>query len=263
MPSEKLTSAKPDFDTVVVGAGFAGVYLVYRLRALGLSVRLYEAAPGVGGTWYWNRYPGAACDIESLEYSYSFSDELQQEWSWSRRFAHQPEILAYINHVVDKFDLRQHMQFETRVLSAAFDDDAELWRISTDRSGEVIARFAVMAVGYMSTPKADEIDGLDRFAGELYRTFGWPDHPVEFGGKHVGVVGTGPSGIQCIPVIAEQAETLTVFQRTPNFSISVQNGPMDPDYQEKIKANYPESRRKERNSNCGIDIWTRITQMIM
>ena len=255
MPPKQSNSAKPDFDAVVVGAGFAGVYLVYRLRALGLSVQLYEAAPGAGGTWYWNRYPGAACDIESLEYSYSFSDELQQEWSWSRRFAHQPEILAYINHVVDKFDLRRHMQFETRVLSAAVDDDTELWRIMTDRSGEVTARFAVMAVGYMSTPKADEIDGLDRFAGDLYRTFGWPDQPVEFGGKHVGVVGTGPSGIQCIPVIAEQAETLTVFQRTPNFSVSVQNGPMDLDYQEKIKANYHEIRRKERNSQCGIDIW--------
>ena len=141
------------------------------------------------------------------------------------------------------------------MLSAAFDGDTALWRITTDRSGEVTTRFAVMSVGYLSTPKADEIDGLDRFAGELYRTFDWPDRAVEFAGKHVGVVGTGPSGIQCIPVIAEQAETLTVFQRTPNFSVSVQNGPMDSGYQDRIKATYHEVRRKERNSECGIDIW--------
>jgi cation diffusion facilitator CzcD-associated flavoprotein CzcO len=255
MNSASTTRVKPDFDAIVVGAGFAGIYLVHRLRGLGLSVRLYEAGAGPGGTWYWNKYPGAASDIESLEYSYTFSDELQQEWSWSRRFAHQPEILAYMNHVVDRFDLRSSMQFDTKILSAHHDRDSQLWRLTTDLNEEVTSRYTIMAVGYMSTPKADEFPGLDRFNGQLHRTFGWPEHKVDFEGKRVGVIGTGPSGIQCIPVIAEQAGSLTVFQRTPNFSVSVRNGPMDPAYQERIKDEYHNVRRKERNSQCGIDIW--------
>ena len=240
------------FDVVVIGAGFAGIYMLHRLRGMGLSARLYEAGDGVGGTWYWNRYPGAACDIESVEYSYSFSDELQQEWQWSTRFAAQPEILAYINHVTDRFDLRRDMQFGTRVTSATFDETAHRWKIATDRGDSVSAQFCVMATGCLSAPKPVEYPGLESFKGKVYHTAYWPKERVDFSGQRVGVIGTGSSGIQCIPLIAKEAATLHVFQRTPNFSVPARNQPMDPDYERSMKARYAELRNKERHSDWGI-----------
>jgi cation diffusion facilitator CzcD-associated flavoprotein CzcO len=252
-PKTKVAGTGPDVvDMVIVGAGFAGLYMLHRARGDGLTARLYEGGQGVGGTWYWNRYPGAACDIESLEYSYSFSEELQQEWKWSHRFAPQPEILAYMNHVADRFDLRRDIQFETRVTSAAFDEAQQNWLVTTDHGDRVKARYCVMATGCLSAPKPVEYPGLDSFKGKRYHTAYWPHEPVDFSGERVGVIGTGSSAIQSIPLISEQAAHLHIFQRTPNFSIPVRNGPMDPDHERAIKANYAELRRKERDSDLGI-----------
>lgn len=240
------------YDAVIVGAGFAGLYMLHRLRGMGLRARVYEAGDGVGGTWFWNRYPGAACDIESLEYSYSFSEALQQEWTWSTRFARQPEILAYINHVADRFELRRDIQLSTRVTQALFDESRSRWQIATDRGDRISARFCVMATGCLSAPKPIEYPGASAFQGRILHTAYWPKEPVDFSGQCVGIVGTGSSGIQCIPIIAEQARHLTVFQRTPNFSVPAGNRPMDPDYQRKVKANYAALRAKEHDSDVGI-----------
>lgn len=234
-----------DFDVVVVGAGFAGMFMSYRLCELGLTARIYEAGSDVGGTWYWNRYPGARCDIESMEYSYQFSDELQQEWEWSERYAAQPEILAYASHVADRFDLRRDMQFNTRVLDATFIEDTNRWRVRTDAGDDVTAQFVVMATGCLSATNIPEIEGLDTFAGEAFHTSQWPHEGVDFGGKRVGVVGTGSTAIQAIPVIAEEAAELFVFQRTAQYSIPARNRPLDPEEQAEIKSDYRGFR--ERN----------------
>ncbi|MBL6751056.1 MAG: NAD(P)/FAD-dependent oxidoreductase [Nevskia sp.] len=251
-PAGNGAGARTEYDVVVIGAGFAGIYMLHRLRGMGLSARLYEAGDGAGGTWYWNRYPGAACDIESLEYSYSFSEELQQEWKWSTRFARQPEILAYINHVVDRFELRRDMQFNTRVTAAVFDEAAQRWRVSTDQGERISAQFCVMATGCLSAPKPIEYPGAQDFGGRIFHTAHWPKEPVDFSGQRVGVVGTGSSAIQCIPLIAEQAAHLHVFQRTPNFSVPAGNRPMDPDYERSVKARYAALRHKEFHSDAGI-----------
>jgi cyclohexanone monooxygenase len=249
------TSAGPeessDIDAVIVGAGFAGLYMLYRLRNLGLSARVYEAGGGIGGTWYWNRYPGARCDIESMDYSYSFSDELQQEWHWTERFASQPEILRYIEHVADRFDLRRDIQLETRVTTARFDEAADRWRIATDRGDHVSARFCIMATGCLSTAKIPAFPGLESFSGTTYHTSHWPHADVDFTGQRVGVIGTGSSAIQSIPIIARQAASLVVFQRTPNFSVPAWNRPLDPDYERRVKEDYPEFRRQARESRVG------------
>jgi cyclohexanone monooxygenase len=239
-------------DVVVVGAGFAGLYALHRLRGLGLSVQVYEAGSGVGGTWFWNRYPGARCDVESLEYSYSFSQDLEQEWDWSERYAPQPEILRYINHVADRFDLRRDIQFDTRVSAAVFDETVSRWRVTTDRGDEVSARFCVMATGCLSAATTPDIDGLGSFGGSWYHTGQWPPEGVDFAGQRVGVVGTGSSAIQSIPVIAEQAAHLVVFQRTPNFSLPARNRRLDPDAQAAVKARYRALREEARNSYAGI-----------
>jgi cyclohexanone monooxygenase len=241
-------------DVVIVGAGFAGLYALHRLRGLGYKCLGFEAGEDVGGTWYWNRYPGAACDIESLEYSYSFSEDLQQEWSWSQRFARQPEILAYMNHVADRFDLRRDFEFNTRVEAAHFDDATGRWTVSTDTGRSVSAKYCIMATGCLSAPKPVEYPGLERFKGEVYHTAYWPKEPVDFRGKRVGVIGTGSSAIQSIPIIAQDATSLHVFQRTPNFSVPAGNAPMDRDFEKAIKADYKSLRRKERNSVLGIDM---------
>jgi cyclohexanone monooxygenase len=238
-------------DAVIVGAGLAGLYMLYRLRGLGFSTRVIEAGTGVGGTWYWNRYPGARCDIESMEYSYSFSEELQQEWHWTERFATQPEILRYIEHVADRFDLRAHIDFETRVTAAAFDDTAGRWTIQTNRGDRISAQFFIMATGALSTTQEPQYPGLDGFKGQWYHTGRWPHEGVDFTGQRVGVVGTGSSAIQSIPLIAAQAAHLYVFQRTPNFSIPARNAPMDPEYEQSFKAQYPELRQRERESRAG------------
>ena len=239
------------FDAVIVGAGLAGLYMLHRLRGLGLSARVYEAGAGVGGTWYWNRYPGARCDIESMDYSYSFSDELQQEWRWSERYAAQPEILRYINHVADRFDLRRDIQFETRVTAATWDEAAHRWAIETDRGDHVAARFCIMAAGCLSTAQVPKFPGLDTFRGAWYHTGNWPHEGVDFTGQRVGVIGTGSSGIQSIPLIARQAAHLFVFQRTPNFIIPARNAPLDPDEERRVKEDYAEHRRKARESRAG------------
>ncbi len=240
------------YDVIIVGAGFGGMYMLHRLRSLGLSARILDAATGVGGTWYWNRYPGARCDVESMQYSFSFSKELQQEWSWSERFAGQPEILAYANHVADRFDLRRDIQLETRVTAAHYDEKARRWTISTDRGETFSAQFCVMATGCLSTAKLPEIEGRDSYRGATYHTGYWPHEGVDFTGLSVGVIGTGSSAIQAIPVMAEQAAHLTIFQRTPNYSIPSRNGPMTPDYEGAWKSDYDRRRAKARTMRTGI-----------
>jgi cyclohexanone monooxygenase len=238
-------------DAVVVGAGFAGLYMLHRLRGLGFSARVFEAGDGVGGTWYWNRYPGARCDVESMDYSYSFSDELQQEWTWSERYAAQPEILRYINHVADRFDLRRDIQLSTRVTSATFDEATGRWTVETDRGDRVSARFCIMATGCLSTTQVPKIPGLDAFRGSRYHTGHWPHEGVDFTGRRVGIIGTGSSAIQSIPIIAEQAAHLFVFQRTPNFSIPAHNAPLDREFERRVKGSYAEFRRQARESRVG------------
>ena len=234
------------FDVVIVGAGFAGMYLLHRLRGIGLTARVYEAGSDVGGTWYWNRYPGARCDAESLAYSYSFSPDLEQEWQWTERYATQPEILRYAQHVAERFDLKRDIRFETRVTQAHFDDRDGCWYVETDRGERASAQFCVMATGCLSVPQVPDIEGLRDFAGRLYYTGQWPHEPVDFSGARVGVIGTGSSAIQAIPVIAEQAKQLTVFQRTPNFSVPAVNAPLDPEFVTAFKEHYREHRQNHR-----------------
>jgi len=215
------------------------MYMLHRLRALGLSAQGFEAGDGVGGTWYWNRYPGARCDVPSLFYSYTFDEGLQKTWRWSEKYAAQPEILAYANHVADRFDLRPLIAFETRVLSAHFDEAADRWQVTTNRGDELCARWLIMATGCLSTPRAPAIPGVDSYAGETYHTGAWPHEGVDFSGKRVAVIGTGSSGIQSIPQIAAQAQSVTVFQRTPNFSIPARNTPLTEADIETFWQNYP------------------------
>jgi len=239
------------YDVIVVGAGFAGVYLLYKLRQLGLRVRVLEAGPSVGGTWYWNRYPGARCDVQSFDYSYSFSEELQQEWRWTERYARQPEILAYIKHVVARFDLSDGIQLNTRVSSAIFDEARDSWKVAT-ASGEVFsARFVIMATGCLSVTKQPNFPGLESFQGRWYHAGHWPEEGVDFSGQRVGLVGTGSTGIQLVPQLAKAARDLYVFQRTPNFSLPAQNHPIDDAFDREIKQGYPERRRQARESSRG------------
>ena len=239
-------------DVVVIGAGFAGLYAHYKLRQIGLVAYGFEVAAEVGGTWYWNRYPGARCDVESLDYSYAFCADMLDEWIWSERFATQPEILNYINHVADRFDLRRDFAFATKVVGAEFDDAANQWIVRTDRGDKVRCRYLITAVGGLSLPKPPEIAGLEDFAGRWVQTGCWPQEPVEVAGKRVAVIGTGSSGIQCIPLLAEQAAQLTVFQRTANFSVPAHNGQIDPVYEAKVRANYSDHHRHNRMTKGGV-----------
>ncbi|MCV7402463.1 alpha/beta hydrolase fold domain-containing protein [Mycobacterium fragae] len=248
----------PDVDVVVVGAGIAGLYLVYRLSRAGYRFRVFEAADDLGGTWYWNRYPGARVDVPSIDYMYSFDPDWQRDWQWSEKYATQPEILRYLNHVADKHDLRRHITFSTRVQRARWVDDASLWQVSTDGGDEVTCRFVVMATGCLSMPKQAEVDGLDRFAGEVYFTSRWPHRPVDFKGKRVAVIGTGSSGVQSIPAIAAEARQVVVFQRTPNFSIPARNGPLSPEKLAQL-ANEAEYRAAAKLSPAGIPMERSIT----
>ena len=243
--------AESHFDAVVVGAGFAGLYMLHRLRRAGFSVRVFEAGGDVGGTWYWNRYPGARCDVESMEYSYGFDENLQQEWEWTERYAGQPEILRYANHVADRFDLRRDIVFGARVEQALFDAAAECWRIRTNTGERTRAQFCIMATGCLSTANLPDFPGRDSFAGAAYHTGRWPHQDVDFGGQRVGVVGTGSSAVQAIPVIAAEAEHLTVFQRTPNYSVPARNGPIDPQLVRDIKAEYPAFRARNYRMPAG------------
>src|SRR5579863_3248724 len=234
------------YDVVVVGAGFGGMYMLYRLRRLGFSVRVYEQGGDVGGTWYWNRYPGARCDVESMQYSYSFSEELQREWDWSERYAPQPEILKYARHVADRFGLRPHIVFNTRIEHTEFDEDNSVWRVTTSDGRTVQARFVVLATGCLSNARMPDIKGLPDFRGKVYHTGHWPHEGVDFTGRRVGVIGTGSSAIQSVPVIAGQASHLFVFQRTPNFSIPARNAALTAEERDAFRNNYPEIRRFAR-----------------
>jgi cyclohexanone monooxygenase len=252
MSAPQSTSAKGQpaaagsYDVVVVGAGFAGMYMLHKLRGQGFSARVYEQGGDVGGTWYWNRYPGARCDVESMQYSYSFSEELQQEWDWSERYAPQPEILKYANHVADRFNLRTDIQFNTRVERAEFNENANIWSVTTSDGKTVTAKYVVLATGCLSNAKMPEIKGLADFKGKVYHTGHWPHEAVDFTGQRVAVIGTGSSGIQSVPVIAEQASQLTVFQRTANFSIPARNAVLTEAERQWFRAKYPEIRRFAR-----------------
>ena len=226
-----------EVDVVIVGAGFAGLYLIHELRKRNLSLICLEQGDNVGGTWYWNRYPGARCDAESLAYSFSFDAELEQSWQWSERYATQPEIERYAQHVADHFDLRRDIRFQQKVISAVWSDSAQRWQVETDNGLKASSKFCIMATGCLSVPQLPGIAGLDRFQGERFQASLWPDS-ADFKGKRVGLIGTGSSGIQAVPVIAEQAAELTVFQRTPNFSVPAENGPLDQDWVAAFKENY-------------------------
>jgi cyclohexanone monooxygenase len=239
--SRSPSEAEP-LDVAIVGGGLAGLYAIHRLRGLGLKVRAYEAGSGVGGTWFWNRYPGARCDVESLEYSYSFDEQLQQDWKWPERYGTQPEILKYINHVADRFDLRRDVQLNTRIKTAHFDDKINRWTLTTDKGETIRARYCVMAAGNLSTPRVPDFPGIRDFKGKWYHSGLWPHEGVDFSGLRVGVIGTGSSGVQMIPIIAQQARHLTVFQRTANFSLPARNTPMPEEKERKHKAEYPQRR---------------------
>ena len=242
---------KFDYDVAIVGAGFAGLYMLYKARELNLSARVFEAGDDVGGTWYWNCYPGARCDVESMQYSYQFSEELQQEWEWTEKYATQPEILRYIHHVTDRFDLRRDIELRTRIAGAHFDEASRGWRL-TKASGETVsAHYCVMAAGCLSTANRPPFPGSESYAGGIYHTGRWPKEGVDFAGKRVAVIGTGSSGIQCIPLIAEDAEHLTVFQRTPNYAVPAWNEPLSADAVAKTKGEYAELRKRSKTRPTG------------
>ncbi|MFI9024131.1 flavin-containing monooxygenase [Streptomyces sp. NPDC053560] len=243
-------SSAPDLDVIVIGAGFAGLYQLHRLRQLGCTARIIEAGDDVGGTWYWNRYPGARCDIESVEYSYSFDPELQQEWDWSERYAAQPELLSYARHVADRYGLREDITFGTRVEQLDWDEDAYRWTVTTDDGTSRTARYVIAATGCLSVPSRPAFEGLEDFAGEVYWTSGWPHDGVDLAGKRVAVIGTGSSGLQTITAIAPVVAELTVFQRTPSFAVPAHNGPNGERLAEARK-HYPEIREYSRMSRTG------------
>jgi cation diffusion facilitator CzcD-associated flavoprotein CzcO/acetyl esterase/lipase len=243
-----------DVDVAVVGAGFSGLYLLHRLRQHGYSARVFDAAGDVGGTWYWNRYPGARCDVPTTDYAFSFDPELEREWTWSEKYATQPEILAYLGHIADRYDLRRDIQFSTRVESAVWDESASRWRVHTDHGEEISCRFYIMASGCLSLPKTVDIEGADRFRGEVYFTSMWPHEGVGFTGKRVAVIGTGSSGIQSIPLIAAEADELTVFQRTPNFSIPAHNGPAPAERLAALAADRAAYRESAKWSRGGVPV---------
>jgi len=261
--SEEMTAAKPaaaaerapsgtKFDAIVIGAGVGGLYALHKLRGMGMNVRVFERGGGVGGTWYWNRYPGCRCDVESMEYSYSFDDNLQQEWKWPERYGGQPVILEYVNHVAKRFDLVRDIQFDTSIVSAVFDDKAAEWTVTTKNGETYTARYCVMATGNLSTPRVPNFKGIESFKGKWYHTGLWPHDGVDFTGLRVAVIGTGSSGVQSIPIIASQAKHLTVFQRTANFSLPAMNGPIDPAKEAQHKAEYPERRERAYDTPFGI-----------
>ncbi|MFL6655284.1 MAG: flavin-containing monooxygenase [Sulfurifustis sp.] len=246
-----MQSANADYDALIVGTGFGGLYALYRLRGMGLKTLALETAPSVGGTWWANRYPGARVDVQSLEYSYSFSEELQQEWRWSERYAAQPELLRYANHVADRFDLRRDIRLNTRVAAAHFDHAARHWRVTSDDGQAWTARFLVLTIGPLSAPNRPDFPGLDRFAGRVLHSAAWPLESVDFAGSHVAVIGTGSSAVQIIPIVAREAQSLTVFQRTPAYVVPAQNGPLDPEWEARVKADYAGFRARNRKMYSG------------
>jgi cation diffusion facilitator CzcD-associated flavoprotein CzcO len=229
-----------EYDAIIIGAGISGLYQLYRLRELGMRVRVLEAGTGVGGTWYWNRYPGARFDSESYSYSYSFSQELLEEWNWSEHFAAQPETLRYLNHVADKFELRRDIQFRSRVSAAHYQEETRSWGVTLEDGGRFCCRFLITAIGPLSAPTMPRIEGVDTFKGEAFHTARWPHEPVSFEGKRVAVIGTGATGVQTIQEVAKTAGHLTVFQRTPNWCAPLHNSKIDAEAMAQIRAGYPE-----------------------
>lgn len=238
------TNPIEQYDALVIGAGVSGLYHLYRLLKLGLSARIYEAGGGVGGTWYWNRYPGARFDSESYSYAYSWSEELLQEWDWKEHFSAQPETESYLNHVADKFDLRRHIQFNARIASAIYNEKDNLWELKTEDGRQTRTRFLIAAVGILSATYLPNIPGIDSFKGQSFHTSRWPHEQVSFRGKRVAVIGTGATAVQLITEIAKDIGHLTVFQRTPNYCAPLRNAPIDPETQKKIKASYPQIFKK-------------------
>ncbi|WP_066066945.1 flavin-containing monooxygenase [Neobacillus soli] len=247
----KQSNQAVNYDAVVVGAGFSGLYMLHRLREAGFSTRVFEAGEGVGGTWYWNRYPGARCDSESIYYNYTFSEDLYKEWTWSSRYPEQPEILQYLNFVADKFKLRTDIQFKTRITASHYDEENNKWRIQLDDGTNVSAKYFITGVGCLSAANLPNFDGLESFKGEWYHTGHWPHEEVDFKGKRVGIIGTGSSGVQAIPVLAAEAGHLTVFQRTPQYSAPARNHPYDPEYIRQSKENFNEIKKQMRESQGG------------
>ena len=245
------TVKKPDFDAVVIGAGFSGMYMIYSLREAGFSVKGYEKGKDVGGTWYWNRYPGARCDSDSIYYNYMFSEELYKGWTWSSRYPDQPEILRYLNYAADKMDIRKDFEFETVISKAQYDEGANLWHIYKEDGTKVTATYFITAVGCLSASNVPDFKGLDQFKGDWYHTGRWPHEKVDFSGKRVGVVGTGSSGVQAIPVIAEEAKHLTVFQRTPQYSFPARNHPYKPGFVDEAKKSFHTLKKELRESAAG------------
>src|SRR6202163_6403 len=250
MAASHETQAPPDaapaldYDAIIIGAGMSGMYQLYRLREQGMRIRVFEAGTGVGGTWYWNRYPGARFDSESYSYGYSFSKELLEEWNWSEHFAGQPETLRYLNHVADRFDLRRDIQFRSRVTAATWEEDTRSWNVTLQDGSRFRARFLITAIGPLSAPTLPRIEGVNRFQGQSFHTARWPHEPVDFAGKRVAVIGTGATGVQTIQTIAKDVGHLTVFQRTPNWCAPLHNSKIDAETQKKIKAGYPEMFRR-------------------
>src|SRR4051812_24954722 len=253
LASEATRSGKTQqVDVAVVGAGFAGLYLLHRLRKAGLTTVALEEADDVGGTWYWNRYPGARCDIQTIDYSYTFDPELESVWKWSEKYATQPEILRYLGFVADRYELRRDIRFRTKVTAANWDQAAERWLLTTDNGAAVSCRYYIMATGCLSAPKPPEINGVKDFKGEVYFTGRWPHEEVKLAGKRVAVIGTGSSAIQAIPLIAEQAAQLTVFQRTPNFALPAHNGPAPADRMGLFESDRAAYREQARQSMAGV-----------
>ncbi|HEV2745187.1 MAG TPA: NAD(P)/FAD-dependent oxidoreductase [Rubrobacter sp.] len=243
-----------DFDALVIGAGFAGIYALHKLRnEMGLSVRVYEAGDGIGGTWYWNRYPVARSDTSSWIYCYSFDEELLQEWQWSERYPQQHEVLSYLEHVAERFDLNRDIQLGTRVTAATFDEASERWEVRTNTGEVVSARFVITALGALSAANVPDVPGMENFAGERYHTAEWPHEGVDFSGKRVGLIGTGATGIQVATEVAEQADHLTVFQRTPNYAVPLGNHPLDAESRRRYKENYHEIWEGVRHNFSGHD----------
>ncbi|TQF00185.1 MAG: NAD(P)/FAD-dependent oxidoreductase [Spiribacter salinus] len=252
MTTRRRDNSKPDFDAIIVGAGFAGLYMLHRINQLGLSARVYEAADDVGGTWYWNRYPGARCDVPSFEYSYQFDPQLQQDWDWTERYASQPEILAYFHHVVERYGLRPNIQFNTRLQSAHYQESDCAWRIETDEGERITGRYLIMATGCLSARSFPEIEGLSLFEGTIVHTGNWPHEGLDVDGRSVGVIGTGSSGVQVSSALAQEAGHLTVFQRTPAYVVPANNRPLEPDEVAHIKANYDTFREEAWGNRAGL-----------
>ncbi|MGY6501147.1 MAG: flavin-containing monooxygenase [Acidimicrobiales bacterium] len=242
---------EPPLDVVVIGAGFAGLYLLHRLRTAGFRVQVLEAGGGVGGTWYWNRYPGARCDVPSLEYSFGFDPDLEQEWEWSELYATQPEILRYLDHVADRFDLRGDIRLDTRVTAATFSEERATWTVESEGGEQLESRFLVAATGCLSSANLPDIPGRDSFAGATHHTGRWPHEGVDVSGQRVAVIGTGSSAVQSIPLLADQATHLTVFQRTPTYAVPAHNSPLDPAHQADVKDRYRDVRATNRRTMTG------------